>query len=1071
MTHSYTRLFRKEYWLLILLFFSSISFSWAQFGYTQVASNDCGATTSGASATATSSSSYNWSTGSSDQTVTGLTNGYYTVTLNGTSTVPVIIGVPVAWTDLIKATDATDGKLQATGTHSWGNPGGGQSTARFSAGQEGGFTFLVEDLNTASNFMVGLSTPDNSNYPSYLSIQHSLYIGSDNMLYRYSNAASGVNTGVTVAVNDRITMVRSGNDINYYHNDSLVYTDTNVANAGELVVRMSIIQGTSPKIWTSKCAPSLTSVTYVQNQTDDCNTPASEGSITFTPQDGTEPYTYSGGATTATPTGLANGLLSVTVNDAFSSTTVPVVVGTPVFWTNMQNVSQSQGKLFANNVAANDTNAGAISASALSASTDGGITFINESNIIGFMVGLSESNTDPSWTSLGYSVYLLNNEIYIYESGSFIASYLGLSIGDRISILRQGSSINYYRNNSLLHTTSVNANTQLFADATVWGESPVIYSSFCTGTTANLGLNYTQTVFDDCSTTGTSEGEVTLEGVAGANNTPYTYLWNDASTASTRTNMETGLYTVSVTSGITLSDIPVVLGGLVQWGDLSNASQTGGTLTATSTTNWTTPAGGLSVNRLLPSNDGGISFIVSETNSGNYQVGLSRAAGTNTSWESQEYSVWIGYQNRVVVYESGTLVGRFASVSNGDRISIVRIGNNIRYYINSSLLHTTTVAGLSTQTLFADISVIEGTSPAVSASFCTSLGALAVSYTQTTPDNCATSGTGEGEINVTATGGTGTYTYNWTGSNGATTGNPRTGLSRGLETLIVTSGASSITTPVISGALVNWGNLVSVTQSNGTVTSQSPESGYGATDDGALSTNVLPNGTDGGITYVIPSISDMSNYMIGLSPATSTSAGYASLKYSVFIKNSNTIDIYESGGLSATITGAISVNDRISIIKRGTDIEYYHNNTLIHTTTGVTPEDLYADITIIQGTSPAVYASFCDTGLRVGETTVDEGDKDMRKVVATNEITAKTLFAYPNPSTGKVTVRLSDKAVKGNVAIRVIDVLGRTILTQNAEKQSSTLETSFDLRNQKAGIYFVEITSENQTQRIKIIKE
>ncbi|AFM03509.1 hypothetical protein Fleli_1071 [Bernardetia litoralis DSM 6794] len=1073
MNHSSTRLFHKKYWLLILLFFSSISFSWGQFGYTQTESNDCQANTSIADIDVSiMGSSYTWSNGASTQNISDVSNGYYTLTIDGSTVLPVIVGVPVQWKNLVTSTDATNGQLQASQIRDWTNPAGGHSIGKLGSNQTGGFTYVVDNLSTASNLMVGLSTPNTS--AKFTSIRNSFFVSSDNKLVVYwNNGANSLATDITVTTNDRLTMVRSGSNINYYHNTTLVYTDNTATPTDELVVDMSIIEGTSPTIWFSVCTPSINYVTYLQTLFDDCTTGASEGSVTLTPQDGSGSYTYTGGATVANPTGLTNGLLQVTVNDGFAFTTVPVVVGNPIIWDNLSNASQSQGKLFARNSSTID-NAGAFSSAALAASTDGGITYTHNENFRYYMVGLSTTDASASWSSLQYSLLLSQDNIYIYESGVLVGTYPDLSNGDRLTIVREGSEIAYYRNNVLLKRSVVSSSVELFADATIWGdETPVIYSSFCTSTLSTLGLTYTQTTFDDCNTA-PGEGIVSLQGVGGT--AAYSYTWNNASTANPRSTLEKGLYTVTLESGTaSVTNSPIVVGGIVDWTTLSNASQGGGTLTATTDTDWNTPAGGFSSNQLPSNTDGGITYLISTLDRGNYQIGLSTTGADASTWESQGYSVWIGIQNRIVIYESGTEIGDFASVNAGDRISIIRRGSNIEYYLNSTLIRTS--ATTAAQPLFADISVIEGTSPAVYASFCSNLSDLVVSYTQTVVDDCATAGTGEGEITVNASGAAGGYVYGWTGNNGAAATATRTTLSRGVDELTVTSGASSITTPVISGALVNWTSVsVGASTSNGTVTSATNDNLYSGepAESGALSTNVLPNGVNGGITFIIPSVlaADVDKYMIGLSPSTAASPEWENLKYSVYLNPSTlNVDVYESGNLQTSTSVSLAANDRITIVKKGTSMEYYHNNTLIRTSTGIDAEDLYADITVISGTSPAVYASFCNTGLRVGESTVDGGNTSVKKVVATNDISAQTLFAYPNPSSGKVTVRLADQEIKGNVAIRVIDVLGRTILTQNSEKQSSTLEISFDLINQKAGIYFVEITSENQTQRIKIVKE
>ncbi len=362
---------------------------------------------------------------------------------------------------------------------------------------------------------------------------------------------------------------------------------------------------------------------------------------------------------------------------------------------------------------------GAISELGSPNNLDAGITYRYDNSLGSYMIGLSAYNTDASWTSLGYSVYITQNQIYIYESGSVMASYRGIENGDRITIMREGNQILYYKNSTEIHRSLTTVPLVLYAD--MWieqGMSPIIYSSFCTGTASNLSLSYTQPTINDC-TTGAAEGSVLFAGNGGT--TTYSYQWEGTSTANPRTAVQRGLYDVSLTSGTATLTCPIVVGGLVNWSDLTNnTTQVSGSLTALSTAvfDWSNPAGGFSSNRLAANAEGGISYVIPSLEGvGNYQIGLSSisTAGVSSSWDGQGYSVWIGFQNSIIIYESGVKVMRASAVSVGDRISILRKNGNIEYYLNSELIKTTNGV---TQELAADISVITGSSPNVYASFC-----------------------------------------------------------------------------------------------------------------------------------------------------------------------------------------------------------------------------------------------------------------------------------------------------------------------------------------------------------------
>jgi hypothetical protein len=698
----------------------TITVSGLPYGYQQTQINSCVNANSVADIDVTlTGSNYLWSNSSTTQDISNVTNGVYSLTVDGTTTLPVIVGVPIEWENLIRATTSNDGRVAATGSFAWDvSEAAATSKAVLEANETGGITFLVEDLATISNSMVGFAL--SNLWSSYKSIKNSFYVAPDRSLYVYYNNTSYIKTPIKVLQNDRLTLTRVGNAIRYYHNATLVYTDVSATNqTSRFVIDMALLQGQSPQVWFSKCATQTLKIAYTQSSIDDCSTGSGEGAISLSPQEGVAPYSYlwSDGNTSNTRTGLSVGLQQVTVTDATThSQVVPVVIGTPIVWTEVQNLLQNNGILAAQPTA-NYTTGGAISATGFTG--DGGITYLYDASNITYMMGLSAFNTNPSWTSLGYSIYAYQNNAVVYENGVIVHTNTSLQNGDRLSILRQSGVVKYYINTRLIYTSTVTPATTLYADASVsQGFSPLVYASFCTQTAANLGLRYTQTSVDDCTTAATGEGAVTLTGTGGITST-YSYNWDaGASTANPRSNLDRGLYTVEVTNGVSTKTTPIVVGGFINWTNLTpNTTQIGGTIATTTTTTWTSPQGGISTNRLAANAEGGISYVIDDlSKAGNYQVGLSLPTATATTWETLGYSLWIGAQNRVVIYENGTQFGPFDPILAGDRISIIRRGGNIEYYVNSHLIRQ--VATTMTDELAADISLVEGTSPIIYSSFC-----------------------------------------------------------------------------------------------------------------------------------------------------------------------------------------------------------------------------------------------------------------------------------------------------------------------------------------------------------------
>ncbi|GAB2541962.1 T9SS type A sorting domain-containing protein [Rufibacter soli] len=98
------------------------------------------------------------------------------------------------------------------------------------------------------------------------------------------------------------------------------------------------------------------------------------------------------------------------------------------------------------------------------------------------------------------------------------------------------------------------------------------------------------------------------------------------------------------------------------------------------------------------------------------------------------------------------------------------------------------------------------------------------------------------------------------------------------------------------------------------------------------------------------------------------------------------------------------------------------------------------------------------------------------KVIAVNHSasasssSASGMSVYPNPVTdGNVTVRFQDR-VKGAATIRVIDLAGRTLNTQQVSSESAEVNLNLGSLNLKPGIYLISVTTngKNTTQRIVV---
>lgn len=74
----------------------------------------------------------------------------------------------------------------------------------------------------------------------------------------------------------------------------------------------------------------------------------------------------------------------------------------------------------------------------------------------------------------------------------------------------------------------------------------------------------------------------------------------------------------------------------------------------------------------------------------------------------------------------------------------------------------------------------------------------------------------------------------------------------------------------------------------------------------------------------------------------------------------------------------------------------------------------------------------------------------------------------PNPSNGSINLSF-DQSQMQTTSIEIVDVLGRTVYTENLQKFTGSYSKKLDLTGFNKGIYFVRITSESGSETRKII--
>ncbi|CZF78583.1 Cell wall-associated protease precursor [Grimontia celer] len=78
------------------------------------------------------------------------------------------------------------------------------------------------------------------------------------------------------------------------------------------------------------------------------------------------------------------------------------------------------------------------------------------------MFGLGNVESSASYTDIDYAFYVVGSTLYIYESGSSRGTFGSVAVGDTLSIQVNEGAIAYYRNDTLVRSTSYNGDTPDF---------------------------------------------------------------------------------------------------------------------------------------------------------------------------------------------------------------------------------------------------------------------------------------------------------------------------------------------------------------------------------------------------------------------------------------------------------------------------------------------------------------------------------------------------------------------------------------------------------------------------------
>jgi len=830
----------------------------------------------------------------------------------------------VKWVDLRGVTLSND-VLTKTATIGWTNAGAHGSNVLASA-DDGWLEFTV---TTQRRYFIGFV--ERTAVWDYPNFNHAISITSVGEIVAWE---FGTATILAPAVTgDVLRLAREGSQVIFYINGVAVRSVA--TDPLKTLFPRALICDTNtstPVVTTSEiqqiyCTATLTGTSHIN----------STGSISLGISGGQAPYQilWSSGETTATITTKAYGTYQVTVTDADGATTTRTYnIGYAPDYIDLRNVTESSGRL--TKPPGTGWNAGANTSNVLASNTDGWIEFIApvaaSGNQFSIGFGASFSSLHNDYFKYGFLLHL-NQTFYCYE-GTAGAAIKTWQPGDVFRIAREGTSLKYYHNGTVVRTLTAPSHELWVRSIIYSGMAPAVVSSF--QSRLFLDANVTGTGFAD------GTGSISL-GVRGGT-APFTYLWSSGETTSAISGKSRGIYSVTVTdSEGRVQTGTYRVGYRTTFYSLKNVTETDGRLSKPVVgAGWNAGANSQNV---LPSNtDGWLEFVA--TSDATYEIGF----GHDTHefvYDDVKAAITLFHGANALNYYEGSVTGSFGAYLPGDVLRMERVGSLVYYYRNGLMLRSMTVDarwGLYVKVLLH--SAKEGATPRVTTSFdayadvsATVKGAISENAT--------------GQISLAPAYGPTPFSYSW--STGATTSSTGS-VPRGEYTVNVTDGAGRVHTrtfglqyrtywSIIKGLVDNEGVLVrNVTPVNWT----------GA---GAISYNALNSNTDGWIEFVADNTS--STYQLGFATNFTNVAQYNAFNQAFRLDFEYRI-VYAFDNEAYNMLGTFVPGDLFRLAREGNTVKYYKNGVLLRTVSVASTPLVKTKAVVYTGQVPLVISSFPD---------------------------------------------------------------------------------------------------------------
>ncbi|MDB4438789.1 SpaA isopeptide-forming pilin-related protein [bacterium] len=707
---------------------------------------------------------YLWNTSATTQTITGLSDGTYSVTVtdaNGNCSATAFTTIAPSTTISVAASasntscGASNGSATAivsngsgNYTYSWSNFG---TTATITGLTPNSYSVTVTDVNSGcSAFATVVVT--NSN-PISCSVN-----GIDTNCGEYNGTAT-VNV-----VNG------SGNYTYAWSNAGSTETITDLAPGVYTVTVTDNISGCTTTCQTSIDA-SVTISCFASSTATNCG--VANGIATATVNNGTCNYSYmwSNAGTTASITGLNAGSYSVTITDNLSGCITSCSVSVDNSSSLTCNATSSASSCDLANGSATVTGFNGSGNYAYIWSNAAMTQTINNLAAGTYSVTITDMSTGCS-TTCSTSVTSSSN---IICNATSTKTSCGIANGSATVSVNNGSG-------NFTYLWSNSATTQIVAGLAA-GTYTVTVTDVTSGCTTTCQTTVGSSNPIACSASGTgvncgvSNGTATVSVTNGTGN--YSYLWSNLYTSQTITGLAEGNYSVTVTdvaSGCTTSCSVTISGSNTISCNATGTNASCGQSNGTATVSVSSGSG----NYTYLWNTNNNTQSIYGLDAGTYSVTVTDA----TTGCTTNCSVFISESSAPTCNASSTNAS--CGFANGTASVTTFGGSGIYSYLWSNSLQTQTISNLTAGTYTVTVTDAAGCSTVCSATV-SSTQAVTCAATSTN-ESC---GTSNGTSSVTANGGTGSYTYLW--SNGGT-GSTIVGLSAGTYSVTVTDtqGCSSV---------------------------------------------------------------------------------------------------------------------------------------------------------------------------------------------------------------------------------------------------------------------------------------